>query len=112
MRSTKTVELPDSGMKVEIIGSWTYGEYKRLENSKARAAKSFRIIDGEQHYDLDHDNPAMMNRLAFDMAILKITDKDGAELAYTYEFIEGLGMDDGLLLQKAINEIGAGTEKK
>jgi len=112
-RETKTITLPVSEIKVDIITYWTFREYKQIESLSYKAAKSIRqdsdnknVVDIDATVMIDADIHAMV------LAIKKMVDKEGKELPVNEQTIGDLHMEDGTVLRSYIDLVGKDDKKK
>lgn len=110
-RATKTVTLPISGIKADIITRWLYSEYLEIEAIQTQAAKTVRMVNGEAVTDVDTSKVAQAGQRALQLAIKKLVGADGTELPITTETIGNLDMEDGIALKDAVDIIGAEQKK-
>jgi len=113
MRELKTIELPVSKMKVEIITHLTLDEYMQLDETEYKGARNVRMDEhGRPVTEINGQAIVDREKLIIKLAVKTMTDAEGAELPVTYETIGGLHITDGLALIKEVNAIEGYTKKK
>ncbi len=110
-RQTQQITLPISGMIAEIITKWKFGEYQKVENLTTSKVKVQVTESGEQTFALDQTKGENAEFATMKLAILKLTDAAGVEIAVTEELLYDLDFRDGQAIRVAINAITA-KEKK
>lgn len=69
-----------------------------------RQAKSGeKVSDPKINFDIE--STLMARFKAFEVAIVKITDKDGKEVPFTKEWLDSLSIEDGELLWPAVDKV-------
>lgn len=113
MRQTKTIELP-SGIKADIVTSWTYDDYLKIEAAAMRPMKSATMgADGiGATINIDASDMVTADLLAVTLGVKRLIGADGAEMAVNEQVIKELDWRDGTALRDAIKEMERESKKK
>jgi len=102
-RPTKEIELPVSGVKVDIFTYYLRGERKQIEAVMLESAEFEQDADGKPRLKkVDATYRSKMEDKAVLLAVKRLVDKEGKELPKTTETLDGLPAEDFDLLQASL----------
>lgn len=107
-REIRTIILPESQWKVEIVIAWTWGDFQEIQKV---IMDNVDFATGEPEIRKKGTAQTEANKTAILLAVKKIIDKDGKEVAIEWENIKNLSIEDGQFLLNEVNKIDLSKKK-